>query len=664
MTLPLLSDITRDELLAILNEGELASELLTLCELTGDPSFAERWSTYITGPAPWQSEFPADVAAELRSKLATALLAAELEAPPASSLVDTLIDHAIGAPLRECQHPMLRKEMGLSDAGEVDWSASRPANADALKVLIIGAGLSGIAAARRFKRLGIAFEILEKSDASGGTWHHNSYPGCGVDIASHYFSYSFARNPQWSRYYAKQPEILSYLRGCVEDAGLTPHIRFNTEVISATWKEGDKVWLVDTRNASGEVRQLRANVLVSAAGLLHRPSIPNFPGLSEFKGAALHAAEWDHSVSLEGKRVALIGTGASGNQIGPAVAPVVERLTVFQRTPHWMAGVANYALNVSEAERWLLSNVPAYERWFRTRTLLSQNDLYRDAVLVDPAWRSEDGSISASNAQLQKALTQYIVDELGERRDLLPHVLPDYPPFSKRMLRDNGWYRMLRRPNVELVPSKRLSFEADGIVDESGVKHPVDVAVFATGFEASKMLASYSVYGRRGTSIRDVWGDDDPRAYLGMAVPGFPNFFVMYGPNTNIGTGGSIIFQAETWSRYIAEMVRTMVERNISTAEVTEDACAAYNQHLDKRLSGMVWSVSKGDTWYRNSKGRVTTNMPWTTFEYWEMTQKVELGHFALGVAPGAAPGASTCHRALSGQTESTGTVGAESLIG
>jgi 4-hydroxyacetophenone monooxygenase len=659
MTLPLLSDITHDELLAILNEGELASELLTLCELTGDSSLAERWSKYITGPAPWQSEFPAELAAQLRNDLATAILKADLDAPPSTSLVDSLIDHAAGSPLQEGQHPMLHKEMGLSDAGEVDWSTSRPASADALKVLIIGAGLSGIAAARRFRRLGIAFEVLEKSDASGGTWYHNSYPGCGVDIASHYFSYSFARNPQWSRYYAKQPEILSYLRGCVEDAGLTPYIRYNTEVISATWEEDDKVWRVDIRNASGEVRQLRANVLVSAAGLLHRPSIPNFPGLTEFQGAAFHAAEWDHSVSIEGKRVALIGTGASGNQIGPTVAPVVEHLTVFQRTPHWNVGVANYALNVSEAERWLLGNVPAYERWFRARTLLSQNDTNRAAQVVDPDWQAEDGSISALNAQVRETLTQYIVDELGERGDLLPDVLPDYPPFSKRMLRDNGWYRMLRRPNVELVPAKRLSFDVDGIVDEKGVKHPIDVAVFATGFEASKMLASYAVYGRRGTSIRDVWGDDDPRAYLGMAVPGFPNFFVMYGPNTNIGTGGSIIFQAETWSRYIAEMVRTMAERNIATTEVTEDACAAYNEHLDARLGKMIWSVSKGDTWYRNRKGRVTTNMPWTTFEYWEMTQKVELGHFALGVAPGAAPGVSTGHSALSGQTESTGIVGA-----
>jgi 4-hydroxyacetophenone monooxygenase len=233
-------------------------------------------------------------------------------------------------------------------------------------------------------------------------------------------------------------------------------------------------------------------------------------------------------------------------------------------------------------------------------------------------------------------------------------VLPDYPPFTKRMLRDNGWYRMLRRANVELVPTANISFEADGIVDEAGRKHLVDVVVFATGFETSRMLASFSLHGRDGTSIRDAWGDDDPRAYLGMAVPRFPNFFVMYGPNTNIGTGGSIIFQAETWSRYIAEVVKIMAERKALTVEVTAEACASYNEQLDKRLAGMVWSVSSGDTWYRNRKGRVTANMPWTTFEYWEMTQQVDLDDFILRQAAASGKSAASALQ-LSARSTHTG---------
>lgn len=624
------TDIDRDELLAILSQGEIASQLLTLCELTDDPSPAQRWSSYITGASPWEHNFPAEVIEEIRDRLATAILATNPRSQPSLTLIDTLLDHATGSPLPAAEHPMLHKEMGLTDIDEVDWTAGKPARAESFTVLIIGAGLSGIAAARRFQRLGIDFEVLEKSDASGGTWYHNTYPGCGVDIASHYFSYSFARNAHWNRYYAKQPEILAYLRDCVAAENLDDRISYNTEVLATTWQDRDRVWLVTARTADGEIRHIRADVVVSAAGLLHRPSIPDFPGLTDFHGATFHAAEWDHSVSLAGKKVALVGTGASGNQIGPTVAPVVEHLTVFQRTAHWNVGVDNYSLDVTEGEKWLLAHVPAYERWFRARTLLSQNDVMRPAQTVDPHWAAEDGSISAENARMREVLTQYIVDELGDRQDLLPKVLPDYPPFSKRMLRDNGWYRMLRRDNVDLVCSRGLRFEADAVIDDDGVRHPIDVAVFATGFEASKMLASYSIYGRDGISIRDVWGDDDPRAYLGIAVPQFPNFFVMYGPNTNIGTGGSIIFQAETWSRYIADLVKTMIERDIAVAEVTEDACAAYNTRLDERLAQMVWSVSPAGTWYRNQAGRVTTNMPWTTFEYWAMTQNIDLDAFVL----------------------------------
>jgi 4-hydroxyacetophenone monooxygenase len=585
------SNISRDDLLAVLAEGEIASELLTLCELTADPRPAELWSAHITGPSPWEHDFPDAVAQEIRERLADAILAADPGTDPSPSLVDVLLDHAVGAPLPAAEHALMHKEMRLNTDDEVDWTGGRPARADSFSVVIIGAGLSGIAAARRLHRLGITFEVVEKSDAGGGTWHHNTYPGCGVDIASHYFSYSFARNPEWSRYYAKQPEILAYLRDCVAAEGLEDHFSYNTEVLSTTWQEHDHLWAVTTRAPDGEVRHIRANVVISATGLLDRPSIPDFPGLADFEGPAFHAAQWDHSVNLADKRVALVGTGASANQIGPNIAPVVDKLTVFQRSAHWNVGVENYGHDVTDSEKWLLANLSAYARWFRARTLLSQNDVMRPAQEVDPTWRSDDGSISAENARMRQVLTDYIIDELGDRQDLLPQAVPDYPPFTKRMLRDNGWYRMMRRDNVEVVPARSVRFESDAMIDADGVRHPVDIAVFATGFEASKMLASYSIYGRGGVSIRDAWGDDDPRAYLGMAVPRFPNFFIMYGPNTNIGTGGSLFAQAEIWSRYIVDLVTTMIEQDIAAAEVTEPACADYNERLDRRLAHIIWSV-------------------------------------------------------------------------
>lgn len=627
--------LEREDLLKILREGEIATELMVLSELSGNPGYARQWSAHITGPAPWEHSFPDDVAEEIRQELASVLLRGNDPAPGAD-ILDELIDHCIGKPVRAQEHPMILKEMGLSEAAEVQWTTERPRSADHFKAIIIGAGPSGIVMAMRLKKLGIAFEILEASDDMGGTWHLNTYPGCGVDIASHYFSYSFARNPQWSRYYAKQPEILAYLRECADAADLRSHVRFHTKVTSASYDDDNATWHVETKTPSGERHEFTANVVISGAGLLSRPLTPTFEGLENFAGAAFHSAEWDHSVSLEGKRVALVGTGASGNQIGPAVAPKVESLTVFQRSAHWNVGVRNYLESVSEGEQWLLENVPAYERWFRARTVLSQNDVNRPAQVVEPGWQANDGSISSVGALMRENLSQYIADELGDRTDLLPLATPSYPPFSKRILRDNGWYKMLRRDNVRLVPSQDLRFEEDGIIDDAGVKHRIDVAVFATGFEAAKMLATFSVYGRGGVSIRERWGDDDPRAYLGMTVPEFPNFFILYGPNTNIGTGGSIIFQAETWSQYIAECIKTMIENDVATMEVRQEACDSYNEQMDARLAEMVWSVSPAATWYRNSKGRVITNMPWTTFEYWAMTRTVNLDHFALTSQNGA----------------------------
>ncbi|GAA3694342.1 NAD(P)/FAD-dependent oxidoreductase [Arthrobacter ginkgonis] len=628
MTSQIPTDIDINRLTEILRGGEIATELLVLSELTGSLEYADKWSGHITGPAPWQEDFPEDVAEQIRHELARAILASD-GGSPAPALIDKLIDHCAGAPVQPAEHPMILKEMGV-EQDSVEWTAERPSAADQFSVIVIGSGPSGIATAIRLKHLGIPFVVLEASDDLGGTWHVNTYPGCGVDIASHYFSYSFAKNPAWSRYYAKQPEILAYLRRCADDADIPSHVRFRTEVLSASYDENDSTWLVEARTSDGNINRFRANTVISATGLLSSPKVPDFPGLGDFGGHAFHAAQWDHSVSLEGKKVALVGTGASGNQIGPAVAPIAESLTVFQRSAHWNIGIKNYLESVGEDERWLLANVPAYERWFRARTLLSQNDVNRPAQVVDPGWESTDGSISKLNAQARVALTEYIKDELGERQDLLPLTVPDYPPFTKRMLRDNGWYRMLRRDNVHLVPSRSLTFVPDGVIDDEGVKHEIDVCVFATGFEASKMLATYSVFGRGGTSIRDVWGDDDPRAHYGMTVPGFPNFFILYGPNTNIGTGGSIIFQAETWSRYIVECIKTMIERGAASIECTQSACDAYNGKLDERLAEMVWSVSPGGTWYRNSKGRVTANMPWTTFEYWAMTQRVGLEDFIL----------------------------------
>lgn len=620
---------SREEVVAALEQGELPSELLALGELTNDPD-VPRWSRYITGPAPWEHDFPVEVARSIRERLADALLTHD-GVPAAEEVVRELASMASGTSTPAGQEEMLLKEMSLSTEDDVTWSAHRPAEAEHFHVVIIGGGPSGITAARRLRRLGIPFTVLESAHAFGGTWLHNTYPGCGVDIASHYYSFSFAPNPHWSRFYAKQPEILRYLQEVAQDCGIAENTRFGTRVSSATYDQEEHHWVVCGTDKTGSPFRIVSDVVISAVGLLGTPYVPDYPGMEDFTGEIVHSAQWRDRVELAGRRVALVGTGASGNQIGPTIAPDVEQLTVYQRTAHWNIHVDNYLSTVSEGERWLLENVPAYSRWFRTRTLLSQNDINRLAQLVDPDWTGEHDTVSALNEQARAELTEYIHTELGERQDLLSAVTPTYPPFSKRMLRDNGWYRMLRRPNVELVPGAQdLAFDEGNVIGPDGVRRPTDVCVLATGFRASRMLASYEVTGRAGWTIREAWGEDDPRAYLGMTVPGFPNFFVMYGPNTNIATGGSLIFQAETWSHYIVEAIKTMIERDWSQLEVRQEAMERYNRRLDERLAEMVWSVTSAGTWYRNQHGRVTTNMPWTTFEYWEMAREVDFNDYTV----------------------------------
>jgi 4-hydroxyacetophenone monooxygenase len=631
------ASLIREKVISALEEGELPSELLALGELTGDP-VVHQWSRYITGPAPWEHDFPAEVARSIRERLADAILA-HGGAPASEGLVRELTSLASGASTPPGQEEMLLKEMGLSTEDEVAWSAERPAEAQDFHVVIIGGGSSGITAARRLRRLGVPFTVLESAHAFGGTWLHNSYPGCGVDIASHYYSFSFAPNPHWSRYYAKQPEILAYLQAVAQDSGITENTRFGARVSSATYDQDAHQWVVRGTDEAGNAFRIVGDVVISAVGLLGIPHIPDYPGMEDFTGEIVHSAQWHDAIELDGRRVALVGTGASANQIGPAIAADVDQLTVYQRTAHWNIKVDNYLSRVSEGERWLLENVPAYARWFRARTLLSQNDVNRLAQLVDPEWTGEHDTVSAANEQARAELTEYIRAELGERQDLLPSVVPDYPPFSKRMLRDNGWYRMLRRPNVELVPdAKDLAFDERSIIGPDGVRRQTDVCVLATGFRAGRMLASYEVVGRGGRTIRETWGEDEPRAHLGMTVAGFPNFFVMYGPNTNIATGGSVIFQAETWSRYIVEAIKTMIERRWSELEVRPEAMERYNRRLDERLAEMVWSVTSAGTWYRNRHGRVTTNMPWTTFEYWEMTRRVDFADYAVTPRPEPPP--------------------------
>jgi 4-hydroxyacetophenone monooxygenase len=407
-------------------------------------------------------------------------------------------------------------------------------------------------------------------------------------------------------------------------------IRFETEVVAAAWVEKASHWELRLRTPGGGQETLTANAIVSAVGQLNRPRIPDLPGRERFRGAAFHSAQWDDSLDVTGKRVAVVGTGASAFQLVPEVAKRARKLTVFQRSPGWMLPNPVYHAQVSEGKKWLLRHVPAYARWYRFLLFWPGSDGLLPALVMDPEWPHPERSVNAINEETRKALTAYYEMQLEGRPDLLAKVLPTYPPFGKRILQDNGtWLTALRRENVEVVTAGIKEITEEAVVDEGGVEHPVDVIVFATGFHANRFLWPMEIRGRDGLSLREHWGEE-PRAYLGITVPHFPNLFCLYGPSTNLAHAGSIIFHSECQVRYAMGCVKALIEMGKRALECRQEVHDAFNQRLDARLAQMVWSHPGMSSWYKNSQGHVTTTSPWRLVDYWGWTREPDLVDYHL----------------------------------
>ncbi|MDB5511918.1 MAG: hypothetical protein JWR08_1401 [Enterovirga sp.] len=623
---------------AALAEADIVPLLMSLTQITGRTDLLDQAQPYIKGAWNFLQEIPESLQADIRAALAHALEEAaaagrQIPVDPGTDTFERMMEVAVGQPVPESYRAVLLEEASFAgtDHRSVPWRKQPdPAELGSFKAVVIGAGFSGIAMAIRLQEAGIPYVVIEKNADTGGTWLENVYPGCGVDTPCHFFSYSFAPNADWSSFFAKQDEILRYIHACVERYGIRRNIRFSEEVVRAQYDESSAVWSVTTRSRDGREETLRANVVVSAVGALNRPSIPTIPGLESFDGPAFHTAAWDKTVDLTGKRVAMIGTGASGMQAGPSIAPAVEKLTIFQRSPHWAIRHPLYHAEVAPGVRWAMRHVPFYASWFRFQLFWAASDGFHPTLRMDPDWPHPERSLNAANDKLRQDLVAYVTSELGDRTDLLPKVIPNYPPFGKRMLRDNHWYKMLRRPNVELVTGTVERIEADAVVSD-GVRHPADVIVFATGFQAARMLWPMEIVGKSGTTLRDVWGDDNPRAHLGMTMPGFPNFFMIYGPNTNLAHGGSAIFHSECQARYIMLAIRELIETRSRSMEVKEQTFEAYNDRVDDALREMVWSHPGVTNWYKNKSGRVVMNSPWRLADYRNMTAELAREDYLFG---------------------------------
>ena len=556
---------------------------------------------------------------------------------PPGELLREMMSVSLGEDIAPDYIPMIRHELGMADEQANDGAASSVAP-PGFTALIIGAGISGLCAAIELAKAGIPYVIVERSGELGGVWFENRYPGAACDVPSHLYSFSFAPY-RWSRFFAGSREIHAYLAEVADRFAVRSHIRFGLEVVEARWDEQRQSWEADVRRDDGSIETLRASMIVSGVGAFNKPRMPDVPGLEQFEGVSVHTARYpDAGLDLSGKSVVLVGNGASAMQVAPAIVDDVAALTVVQRTPQWVAPFPKFGQSIPAPLQRLLDEVPLYRRWYRLRLSWAFNDKLYDALTRDPQWEGDGKSINKVNDAHRRGLTAYMQAELGEAQHLLPTVLPSYPPFGKRMLLDNGWFRTLARPHVTHVSGAVVRATRNGVVTDDGVEHPADVIIWATGFDVVNLLAPMRVRGVGGRELHTEWDGDDARAYLGTVVPGFPNFFCLYGPNTQFGHGGSLISVLERQMHYVMSLLRQMFARGVSAADVRREVYESYNQSVDDAHAHLVWSAPGVDGYYRNSKGRIVVNNPFRILEVWQRTESANLDdyHFAQNV--GGAP--------------------------
>ena len=621
-------------------EASIPTLLMCLVQITGDESwlrepFLPKRDTNLF--ADESGGLTEAVQQQIRGALATVL--AEISAgerkiapPPNSELFTKMMSLCVAEEVASEYAPMMMEAMGLS-ARDVSWKNLAADSKEALEnfnVLIIGAGFSGICAAIKLDQLGIRWMMADSNAEIGGTWLVNDYPEAGVDTPNHFYSFTFAPNHRWPKYFSKRIDVLNYCKSVAEKFKVTGRISLSTEVVSTTWDEASQKWKVVLRDQHGELHKVRANVVISGVGQLNRPKKSFIKGIESFSGPCFHSAQWRHDVNLAGTRVAIIGTGASSMQILRTVALQASEVTIFQRSPQWVRPSNDYHRDVKPQTMWLFENVPFYYDWYRFGLFWRFGDGLLPTLRRDENWPHLQRSMNSRNDKHRVQLTEYLLAQLEGRPDLVDKTLPDYPPYGKRILVDNDWYKTLRRENVELVASGVDRIDGNQVVALDGSSRQVDVIILATGFEAGKMLASVAVTGRNGVTLRETWGDDNPRAYKGMTMPNFPNLFCLYGPNTNVAHGGSVIFQAECQMRYITSCITQMIESQISSVDIRSEVHDAYNKAVDDEHDQLVWSHPGMDSWYKNSQGRIFSPMPWRFVDYWSMTHDADLSDYLV----------------------------------
>jgi 4-hydroxyacetophenone monooxygenase len=545
---------------------------------------------------------------------------------PDDALLQEMMSFCQGEPVPQEYAPMMAEQMGFRSLTDDIPRLSEQQRDSMLPVIIVGAGVSGIAMGKVLADLGIHHQIIEQSEELGGTWWDNVYPGCGVDTPNHAYSFSFGTPYRWSSYFSPREDIEDYLQGIAVETGVRENIRFNTRVDSGRWDAQQQCWHLSINNGEEEIC---AAALVSAIGPLSLPSTPAIDGAEDFTGPSFHSFNWPQELEIAGKHVALIGTGASSMQIAPAIADTAASVSIYQRTPQWARPIPRFHDAIGEDGQWLLENIPFYAAWYRFTMLWRYGDGLLPFLKRDPNWPHSQRSINRVNDRHRQEMEDHMNHILADRPDLQEKCLPDYPPYAKRILLDNGWYDTLLKPGIELISDAIDHLDSSGVTTASGEHRAADVIVYATGFQVATGAARLNLTGLNGADLADQWSPDDPTAHLGVTVANFPNLYCMQGPNTGLGHGGSAIFQAECQAHYIASTLSLAVSEGPGWLDVKQSVQDEYMASVDAEHATMIWTHPGVSTYYRNASGIVVSVMPWRLVDYWQMTRQAQREDFA-----------------------------------
>lgn len=616
-------EITSEFIRNALSDVDINALRIALYQATGDESLAEMKVVQI--PVRGGAYTLPSVAAEdqevIEEKAHAFLMNAANRGPrdvaPDRAEERRLMEMLLGHELEAREFELGRGELAFEEfAREAKWSGEAPT--DRLKefnVLVVGAGASGIATSVKLSRLGIDHTILERLDDVSGTWHRHQYPEVRVDTNSLLYQFKFEKRYPWPEYFPTQGEVKKYMRHVAEKHGVLKHVHFDREVVSSDWNEETNKWHVRATNAAGHLTDYTANVVISAAGLFSTPKFPDIPGLLDtFKGKVLHTSDWDTELDWSDMNVGLLGNGSTGTQILPPLAAKAKHVTAFQRTPQWIISTPTLRHKTTPEIRWLMENMPFYWNWAGYVQFAGTAGV-QPAHVFDPQWQANGGQISKRNDALRESLTDYIRTKVGHDEFLFENSVPTYAPLARRLVVDNGWYDSLNRDNVDLNVDGIKEFVEDGVITAAGEHIPLDLMVIAAGFDVSKYFYPTEYKGRDGVTFADLWAKDGARAHLGMTIPRFPNFYVIYGPNAQ-GRAGGFLQWLDVWTEYITALLVEQVEGGYNSLEVRHDVFDDYNERMDARTAGLIYEAEGGSGYFVNEHGRSGVQMPWDAHEY------------------------------------------------